>query len=90
MALSGAGFGALQSYWRSAAQIAPQKTLLQRSKELSDAVVALQAPTIAVSPARGSTGASMATLCLVQPDDSANSSASLGALLAGYSTVIAD
>ncbi len=90
MALSGVGIGTLQSYWSSTAHVAPQKTLLQQSKELSDAVVALNAPTIAVSPARGSTGTSMATLCLVQPDDSAQSSASLSTVLAAYSTVISD
>ncbi len=87
MALSGAGIGTLQSYWSSAAQGAPQKTLLQQSKELSDAVVALQAPRVAVSPARDSTGASMASLCLVQPEDSANSSASRGAAFAACSVV---
>ncbi|MEI9915437.1 MAG: hypothetical protein WDN29_06060 [Methylovirgula sp.] len=90
MALSGAGFDAPQFYRSAVAQVAQQKTLLQQSKELSDAVVALQAPTVAASPVRGNTGASMATLCLVQPDDSAYSGGMLSAALAAYSTVLAD
>jgi hypothetical protein len=90
MALSGADFGAPQFYRSSAAQVLQQKTLLQQSKELSDAVGALQAPTVSVSPARGGTGASMATLCLVQPGDSGYSSGSLGSALAAYATVLSD
>ena len=90
MALSAAGFSVPQFYRDSAAQAVQQKSLLQQSKELSDAVVALQAPTVAASPVRGSTGANMATLCLVQPGDSASSSGSLSTVLAAYSTVLAD
>ena len=89
MALSAAGFGVPQFYRSSVAQAVQQKSLLQQSKELSDAVVALQAPTVAASPARDSTGASMATLCLVQPGDSGSSTGSLSTVLAAYSTVLA-
>lgn len=87
MALSGADFGAPQFYRSSVAQVVQQKTLLQQSKELSDAVGALQAPTVSVSPARGGTGASMATLCLV---GDSYSSGSLGSALAAYATVLSD
>jgi hypothetical protein len=90
MALVGAGFDTPQFYRSAVAQVVQQKTLLQQSKELTDAVVALQAPTVAASPVRGSTGANMATLCLVQPGDSASASSSLGSVLAAYSTVLAD
>jgi hypothetical protein len=89
MALT-ADFGAPQFYRSSAAKAVQPKTLLQRSQELSDAVVTLQTPTVSASPARASTGASMATLCLVQPGDSSYSSGSLGSALAAYSTVLAD
>jgi hypothetical protein len=89
MALSGAGFGAPQFYRSAAVQAAQPRSLLQQSKELSDALVALQAPIVAAAPTRNSTGASMATLCLVQPGDSANSN-SLSTALAAYSTVLAD
>ncbi len=90
MALSGADFGAPQFFRSSIAQMAQQKTLLQQSKELSDAVVALQTPTVAASSTRGGTGASMATLCLVQPGDSAYSGGSLSSALAAYATVLSD
>jgi hypothetical protein len=90
MALSGADFAAPQFYRSSAAQVMQQKTLLQQSKELSDAVVALRAPMVAVSPLSG-TGANMTTLCLVQPGDSSSySGGSLGSALAAYATVLAD
>jgi hypothetical protein len=90
MALSGAGFDTPQFYRSAVAQVVQQKTLLQQSKELTEAVVALQAPTVATSPVRGSNGASMATLCLVQPDDSGYSGGTLSAALTAYSTVLAD
>lgn len=90
MALTGAGFGGPQFYRSSVAQVATQQSLSQRSRELSDAVVALHAPTITAAPVRDNTGARMATLCLVQPGDAANSNSSLGTALAAYSTVLAD
>jgi hypothetical protein len=92
MAISGVGPRAAQFYGGTVAQTAPQKSFAQQSKELSDAVVALQAPAILPAPARTSSSTQMATLCLVQPGDNATSAASggLNTALAAYATVFTD
>lgn len=92
MAVSGVGPRAAQFYGRTVAQTAPQKSFAQQSKELSDAVVALQAPGILPVAARSSSSTQMATLCLVQPGDNATSAGggALNTALAAYATVFTD
>ncbi|MEW6437259.1 MAG: hypothetical protein AB1508_08820 [Pseudomonadota bacterium] len=92
MAISGVGPRAVQFTRGTVAQTAPLKSFAQQSKELSDAVVALLAPTILPSPVRTSSSTQMATLCLVQPGDNATSAGSggLNTALAAYATVFTD
>jgi len=92
MAISGVGPSAAQFTRGMVAQTAPQKSFAQQSKELSDAVVALQAPAILPVPARASSSTQMATLCLVQPGENATraGSGALDTALAAYATVFTD
>jgi hypothetical protein len=92
MAISGVGLRAAQFIRGTVAQTAPLKSFAQQSKELSDAVVALQAPAILPVPVRTSSSAQMATLCLVQAGDNAASTGSgaLNTALAAYATVFTD
>jgi hypothetical protein len=92
MAISGVGPRAAQFTGGTVAQAAPQTSFAQQSKELSDAVVALQAPAILAIPARTSSSTQMATLCLVQPGDNATGAGSgaLSTALAAYATVFTD
>jgi hypothetical protein len=92
MALSAVGLGAPQFYRGDTAQAAPQKNITQQSKDLSDAVNALRSPTVVPLGVRASTGTQMATLCLVQPGDSAGSSgnSNFNGVVSAYSTVLAD
>jgi hypothetical protein len=92
MALSAVGLGTPQFYRGGTAQAAPQKNVTQQSKDLSDAVNVLRSPAVVPLGVRTSTGTQMATLCLVQPGESAGGSGSsnFNGVVSAYSTVLAD
>ncbi|WP_297297253.1 hypothetical protein [uncultured Methylovirgula sp.] len=92
MASSGVGLVTPQFYRGTLAQAAPKRGFVQQSKELSDAVVALQAPAVLPAPVRTGSSAQMATLCLVQSGDHAAraESGALHAALAAYATILTD
>jgi hypothetical protein len=92
MPLPAIDFGAPQFYRSTAAPTIAQKNLAQQSKDLSDAVNALQSPLVAPTSVRASTGTQMATLCLVQPGDSSagTSGTSLSDVVSAYATVLGD
>ena len=92
MALSGVGFGAPRFYRGATAEAAPQRSIVQQSRDLSDAMTALRAPAVLPRPMRASIGAQMATLCLVQSGDEFTSAGASGlnAASAAYATVISD
>ncbi|QAY95002.1 hypothetical protein CWB41_04030 [Methylovirgula ligni] len=99
MALYAVGFGTSQ-FSRATQPPAPQNVAAQQSRDLSDALVALQAPRILATSVRASAGTQMATLCLVQPSDTSSDTTSqsgtastggaFGSALAAYATVLAD
>jgi hypothetical protein len=102
MALYAVGFGISQFYRGPVAQAQP--SVAQQSRDLSNAMAALQAPQILTTSVRPSAGTQMATLCLVQPSDTpsdtpsgtpskaspASAGGSLSGALAAYATVLAD
>lgn len=93
MPLSAVGFGAPQFYRGGAAQAVPQKSLAQQSKDLSDAVNALQSPAVIPTGVRAAPGTQMATLCLVQSHDgstAASGGSSQSNVVAAYATVLGD
>ncbi len=101
MALYAVGFGTSQ-FSRATVARAPaqQNVAAQQSRDLSDALAALQAPQILATSVRASAGTQMATLCLVQPSDTSSdvpsqngaapTGGALGSALAAYATVLAD
>ncbi|MGP8231379.1 MAG: hypothetical protein ACLQL2_01750 [Methylovirgula sp.] len=97
MALYAVGIGTSQFYRGPVTQAPTQdRPVAQQSRDLSDAVAALQAPQILMTTVRASAGTQMATLCLVQPSDtsseagSASPGGALDGALAAYATVLAD
>lgn len=100
MALYAVGSGTSQFSRAGLAQAsARQNVAAQQSRDLSDALAALQAPQILTTSVRPSAGTQMATLCLVQSGDTSSDTSSsassapaatLGGALAAYATVLAD
>ena len=90
MALTGVGLGTPRFFRAATLPDAPTKSLAQQSQDLSNAMAALQAPAILPASPRTGVDTQMATLCLVQPDDTALGDGSLGNALAAYATVFTD